>query len=66
MVETGNKLFATTRWSLVLDADGSQDLAQEALSELCRIYWRPLYLYLRRRRFDQDTAQDLTQGSLPK
>jgi RNA polymerase sigma-70 factor (ECF subfamily) len=32
------------------------------LAELCRIYWQPLYLYLRRRGFDQYDAQDLVQG----
>ena len=48
---TRNESFNSTRWTLVLrrrrpDATPSQSL--EALSELCRIYWRPLYLFLRR------------------
>ncbi len=33
-----------------------------ALSELCRIYWRPVYLFLRRQGSAQHDAQDLTQG----
>src|SRR5207302_6439032 len=43
--------FVSTRWSIVLAAGDSElpsSRAWEALSELCRIYWRPLYLFLRR------------------
>ncbi len=36
--------------------------ALDALSELCRIYWRPLYLFLRREGIGAEDAQDLTQG----
>jgi RNA polymerase sigma-70 factor (ECF subfamily) len=42
--------FATTHWSVVLaarEADSPQ--AAEALEELCRTYWYPLYAYVRRR-----------------
>jgi DNA-directed RNA polymerase specialized sigma24 family protein len=60
--QAGDRLFSATRWSLVLEADGSQEPARSALAELCRIYWQPLYLYLRRRGFDQHDAQDLVQG----
>ncbi len=57
-------LFASTCWTLVLDAADSQQSgsARSALAELCRIYWQPLYLYLRRRGFDMHDAQDLTQS----
>ena len=34
----------------------------QALSELCEIYWRPVYGYIRRRGFSEDRAADLTQG----
>jgi RNA polymerase sigma-70 factor (ECF subfamily) len=54
--------FPTTRWSLVLQAGGSQaPLAQESLAELCGSYWYPLYAYIRRRGYDPDEARDLTQ-----
>ena len=33
-----------------------------ALGELCRIYWYPLYAYIRRRGRTPEEAQDLTQG----
>jgi RNA polymerase sigma-70 factor (ECF subfamily) len=35
---------------------------REALEQLCRGYWFPLYAYVRRRGHDADAAQDLVQG----
>ena len=32
------------------------------MGELCRIYWRPIYAYLRRTGYDTNDAQDLTQS----
>lgn len=61
---TGNAAcFRTTRWSMVLRAgqeNGETGLA--ALEELCRAYWYPLYLYVRRKGHDAHSAQDLTQA----
>jgi RNA polymerase sigma-70 factor (ECF subfamily) len=55
-------MFATTRWSLVVAAqDRSQPEAGQALAELCRLYWYPLYGYIRSRGHGHDAAQDLTQ-----
>jgi DNA-directed RNA polymerase specialized sigma24 family protein len=54
--------FETTYWSVVLaagDADSQQ--AGEAMEKLCRAYWYPLYLYVRRRGYEAPDAQDLTQ-----
>ena len=62
---TREGLFTSTRWTIVLDAADSQtppDDALRALSELCRIYWRPIFLFLRRQGSNPDDAQDLTQG----
>ena len=55
-------LFATTHWSVVL-ATAEQDLPQAAaaLERLCRTYWYPLYVYVRRRGYSREDAQDLTQ-----
>ncbi len=54
--------FATTRWSQVLlSADPSDPSARDALSYLCRTYWRPVYAFIRRRGFQTADAQDLTQ-----
>lgn len=58
-------LFASTRWTVVIAAGESQALpepALSALSELCRIYWRPIFLFLRREGSNPEDAQDLTQG----
>jgi DNA-directed RNA polymerase specialized sigma24 family protein len=54
--------FATTHWSLVLTAQGQSAAAEQALEELCRIYWRPLYAFARRQDCDLEEARDLTQG----
>ncbi|MEM9016835.1 MAG: sigma-70 family RNA polymerase sigma factor [Verrucomicrobiota bacterium] len=55
--------FPMTRWSLVLGAqEGSEDVRSRALSELCEVYWYPLYAYLRRRGLNESDAEDATQG----
>lgn len=55
--------FLTTHWSLVLRA-GQTDSPQatEALENLCRAYWYPLYAYVRRQGHPPHDAEDLTQG----
>jgi RNA polymerase sigma factor (sigma-70 family) len=61
--KTGMEHFATTRWSLVLDASSEHTpRGQQALASLCELYWYPLYVYLRRRSHSAEDAQDLTQG----
>ena len=55
--------FERTQWTLIRRAaDAASDEAQSALEALCRSYWQPLYAYLRRRRFNKEEAEDLTQG----
>lgn len=51
--------FATTRWSLVAAANGPA--ARQALAELCRMYWYPVYAFVRRSGRPADDAGDLTQ-----
>ena len=54
--------FATTHWAVVLSAaDTSGPGANEALEQLCRTYWYPLYAYVRRQGQNPEDAQDLTQ-----
>ncbi len=55
--------FATTRWSLILSAaNGSEEeKARDALAELCRTYWRPVFSFVCRRCDSIEDAQDLTQ-----
>jgi RNA polymerase sigma factor (sigma-70 family) len=55
--------FPTTRWSMVLLSGKSQAPGSKAaLAELCKLYWYPLYAFVRRRGYSPDDAQDLTQG----
>ena len=55
--------FNSTHWSVVLQAgDAASPQAGEALEELCRTYWYPLYAYVRRRGYAPEDAQDLTQA----
>jgi RNA polymerase sigma factor (sigma-70 family) len=55
--------FHTTRWDDVLAArDPAGPEAREALAELCRAYWYPLYAYVRRKGYPREQAEDLTQG----
>ncbi|MDQ3624769.1 MAG: sigma-70 family RNA polymerase sigma factor [Verrucomicrobiota bacterium] len=55
-------LFATTRWSVVLAARReTSPEADAALETLCRVYWYPLYAYVRRSGQGPYDAQDLTQ-----
>jgi RNA polymerase sigma factor (sigma-70 family) len=59
--------FPTTRLSLVLAAAGtSGSKSREALADLCRMYWHPLYSYVRRQGHDADQAQDLTQSFIAR
>src|SRR5262249_49729652 len=63
--EAPKNSFQSTRCALVLAAGESKVMptnAHRALSELCRIYWRPLYLFLRRQGVGPEDAQDLTQS----
>jgi RNA polymerase sigma-70 factor (ECF subfamily) len=56
-------LFAPTRWSVVLTAkDKSSPQSAAALEELCRMYWYPLYAYIRRQGRGPHDAEDLTQS----
>jgi RNA polymerase sigma factor (sigma-70 family) len=58
----GDGRFPNTRWSVVLAIQEHGDgAAAEALSELCRIYWYPLYAFVRRRGKSPHEAEDLTQ-----
>src|SRR5262245_52224616 len=54
--------FPTTRWSRVVAArDAGDPAAHAALAELCRVYWFPVYAYIRRRGHSPDDAADLAQ-----
>lgn len=54
-----DRLFLTTRWSLVA---GAAAQAEESLEALCRQYWQPVYAVVRRAGHDVEASKDLTQG----
>jgi RNA polymerase sigma-70 factor (ECF subfamily) len=56
--------FLTTRWSLILSAanlNREEQKARDALAELCRTYWRPIFSFVRGLGYSIEDAQDLTQ-----
>lgn len=59
----GPAQFGQTQWSIVLAAAYKKDvaLAEQSLEKLCRVYWLPLYTYIRRQGESPHDAQDLTQ-----
>lgn len=64
---TGPAEFTTTRWSLILRARGWNPAeAPAAMEELCRLYWFPLYAYIRRKGHSAEDAADLTQDFFAK
>jgi DNA-directed RNA polymerase specialized sigma24 family protein len=59
----GRDNFATTNWTVVVEAGGQEcPRATAALERLCRIYWYPIYAFVRRRGFDRHTSEDLAQS----
>jgi RNA polymerase sigma factor (sigma-70 family) len=62
-VGDGAGQFQTTQWSVVLlSAQSQAPGSRAALSDLCKLYWYPLYAFIRRRGYNAEDAQDLTQG----
>ena len=49
--------FQPTAWTVVLDSGN-----REALEQLCKTYWPPIYSFLRRSGHSPENAKDLTQG----
>ena len=55
-------LFPTTRWTLVLASREEGEARRTALEALFTIYWRPIYIYLRRKGLSSEAAEDVVQG----
>jgi DNA-directed RNA polymerase specialized sigma24 family protein len=62
IIQESGAAFATTHWSVVLEAQSQSPAAKEALEKICRTYWRPIYSFLRRQGIGPEEAEDLTQG----
>ena len=54
--------FPHTRWSLVVVAKGDHSGARTALDGLCRLYWRPIYAFIRHKGQSAHDAEDATQA----
>src|ERR1700733_7997300 len=60
--------FPQTHWTMVLVArQENLDKAEAAMQELCRLYWYPIYAFIRRNLSNQHDAKehdakDLAQG----
>jgi RNA polymerase sigma-70 factor (ECF subfamily) len=60
-------VFATTHWSVVVRAgDSGSPEAASAMERLCRTYWYPLYVFVRRKGYGHEDASDLTQAFFAK
>jgi len=59
---SGSGRFERTQWTMILKArdEGAAD-AQDAMESFARIYWPPLYRFIRREGYNRHDAQDLTQ-----
>lgn len=54
--------FLTTHWSLLDEVGKSDDENDRALiGLLLNLYWKPVYCFLRRKGYNNDSAKDLTQ-----
>lgn len=55
--------FPTTSWSLVLAAAANPTTDSRAsVAALCKIYWPPIYAFIRRKGCSREQAEDLTQA----
>lgn len=58
----GNPYFPSTNWSdLNAIREASSDEQRELLNTLIRRYWKPVYVYLRRKGHQDNDAKDLVQ-----
>jgi RNA polymerase sigma factor (sigma-70 family) len=59
----GANRFQTTRWTVVLVSAQSQAPgSKEAFDDLCKLYWYPMYAFIRHRGYSSQDAEDLVQG----
>lgn len=54
--------FPSTKWSRIVAASlQDKQQSREALAELCRAYWQPIYAFIRKKGNSLEAALDLTQ-----
>ena len=59
---SGASRFNETHWTTVIAAGRKDSRAGDALQKLCRVYWYPLYAFVRRQGHSRHDAEDLTQA----
>lgn len=60
---TRSPAFPNTRWTIVARSTGADEPARhKALSELCELYWPPVYAFVRGKGNSPHDAEDLVQG----
>lgn len=60
------KSFEETNWQTVHSVGQGGQQADSARNELCRVYWYPLYAYVRKKGHPPEDAQELTQEFLSR
>lgn len=60
------KGFPVTQWSEIRRAGSRDAESADALNRLCRVYWPPIYAFVRRKGWSGHDAEDLTQGIFEK
>jgi RNA polymerase sigma-70 factor (ECF subfamily) len=58
--------FATTRWTMVLQAGSDGPQRDAAMEQFCKAYWYPVYAFIRRRGNEPEDARDSTQAFFAK
>ena len=56
--------FLTTHWTLIDQIRSDEDKDRALIGLMLERYWKPIYCYLRRKGYGNESAKDLTQGFL--
>ncbi len=54
--------FPATRWTLILSTRDRTEASGNAIRELLVDYWKPLYMFARRKGLPPEGAKDAVQG----
>lgn len=54
--------FPNTRWTIIASSREGASARARALEELLRLYWKPLYFYVRRKGLSIEDSKDVIQG----
>jgi len=63
-VQVTREMFPATNWSLIENIQADDENQRVLLGMLLDEYWKPIYCYLRHKKYNSEEAEDLTQGFL--